>query len=533
MCTLSWQWHQNELNIVFSRDEQLSRAKAEPPRIERVAGTNVVAPTDPQGGGYWLSSNEHGLTLCLLNDYGSPQPEPGQTHTSRGQLVKQLSALSTPALVRKQLISQHQAGYAPCFLFAFWQQRAPILWHWNGKTWAEHCPNAPFFSTSSLFPNALPAFRRWLFMRNQIINHGWGEIAKHTQLALHRQRLSALPWASIAMRRKTRATVSLTRITIGQQHTTMDYWPGDPTLSEQQRSFSITLQRHGPALPAHAVNSQARAIDVPALLADKNPTLYHKLKGLPMRLLCQLVGMHQVNQALRHLPTQTQLTAEQFPQRVLNRLGVSVSSALTRNLPKAEARPVFVANHPTGGLDGLILLAWLQQFYPSVKVVVTDLLTHIEPLNPLLVPVNRYQSSHHALRNLTQAFAGDDALLLFPAGRTARMQQGQLTEFNWNSMPEKLAKKTQRSIVPLHLQGQNSGLFYAIAKLRSALGIELNLEMLLLARELMNPATRHFRLTVGPTIDHDSINEGCMHQHYEQLTTAAEPNTLALRRNPI
>ncbi len=49
---------------------------------------------------------------------------------------------------------------------------------------------------------------------------------------------------------------------------------------------------------------------------------------------------------------------------------------------------VLVANHPIGSLDGLVLLRAVAAVRPDVKVVASQLLTYIEPLRSLFVPVD-------------------------------------------------------------------------------------------------------------------------------------------------
>lgn len=57
------------LSGVFNRDEQKSRALALAPAIYDRQGVSVMMPLDPQGQGSWISLNQFGLSLCLLNNY--------------------------------------------------------------------------------------------------------------------------------------------------------------------------------------------------------------------------------------------------------------------------------------------------------------------------------------------------------------------------------------------------------------------------------------------------------------------------------
>lgn len=49
---------------------------------------------------------------------------------------------------------------------------------------------------------------------------------------------------------------------------------------------------------------------------------------------------------------------------------------------------VIIANHPTGTLDGLALLYAVSRVRRDVKVVTNRMLTHLEPLSSLFIPVD-------------------------------------------------------------------------------------------------------------------------------------------------
>lgn len=272
----------------------------------------------------------------------------------------------------------------------------------------------------------------------------------------------------------------------------------------------------------------APPIDLSALLREKNPLLFDRLNGPSRWLLRWLACERRLNRELMAMPS---MPAEAFPGWVLGRVGVSMTFPEPAELPQSGDRPVFVANHPTGGLDGLVLLHGLLRHFPGIKVVVTDLLMTLPPMRPFLLPVDRYQSSRTSVRRLHQAFAAETPLLIFPAGRTARRQRGRLTDFPWHPMPVTLGCRYGRPLVPLHIDADNSWRFHAVAAARRKLGIGLNLEMLLLVRELLSPATEHYVVRAGSAIPPDAVKAAAGHdraridwvrQQYEQLAEASE-----------
>lgn len=256
MCTLSWQQHADRLDIVFNRDELLSRPKARPPELERVAGVKLLAPLDPEGGGTWLASNEHGLTVCLLNDYRHRSPANDRPWRSRGLLVRDLATLEGLDGVRHWLQSVALTDYRAFMVVAFSGTSMTAHWLWDGANLREIQPSSPI-STSSLFPVFVAGLRRWVFRR--ATRHGSRPLSTQEQLALHRSRRPWPPTFSVAMRRRDRATRSLTHVRVTPTVVDMNYWEGDPAGDALQApSRSLALIDTSPEQPRERVGEAMR-----------------------------------------------------------------------------------------------------------------------------------------------------------------------------------------------------------------------------------------------------------------------------------
>ena len=245
MCTLSWQHHADRLDLIFNRDELFSRSQARPPELERIDGVQVLAPLDPEGGGTWLASNEHGLTVCLLNDYRHQLPSDHRSWRSRGLLVRDLATLDGLDSVDEKLRSAKLADYRAFVVVAFSGTSSAGQWLWNGEKLLEIQPSSPV-TTSSLFPVLVPGLRRWLFRR--ATRNGTRQLSTQEQMALHRSRR---PWPaafSVAMLRHDRATRSLTHVRVTPSAVDMSYWEGDPAREAVQApSRSLRLIDASPA----------------------------------------------------------------------------------------------------------------------------------------------------------------------------------------------------------------------------------------------------------------------------------------------
>lgn len=136
--------------------------------------------------------------------------------------------------------------------------------------------------------------------------------------------------------------------------------------------------------------------------------------------------------------------------------------------------------------------------FGDARVVVNDLLMHLEPLRPLWIPVNKHgaQSAAYA-RRYEEEFMGERPILTFPAGLCSRRIGGQVCDLPWKPNFLKKAYASQRQVVPVFVEGELSNFFYRVASLRKALGIKFNIEMLWLPDEMFSQGGKHFRIRFG------------------------------------
>ena len=154
------------------------------------------------------------------------------------------------------------------------------------------------------------------------------------------------------------------------------------------------------------------------------------------------------------------LPPQEFIRACFHDWDVSYSiQGLDRLDPKG--RYLFVANHPFGGMDGMMLADKLIDRFGDVRVVVNDLLMHVEPLRPLWLPVNKHgsQNADYA-RCMEEAFFGDVPILTFPAGLCSRRIDGRVADTQWKTNFLKKVYASQRQVVPLFVEGRLSNFFY-------------------------------------------------------------------------
>ena len=238
-------------------------------------------------------------------------------------------------------------------------------------------------------------------------------------------------------------------------------------------------------------------IDIGAVIREKAPRAARWIPRPVVTWLRRTIHEREINHILANYWS---LPPQEFIRAAFREWQVSYSvEGLDRLDPKG--RYLFVSNHPFGGMDGMMLADKLIEHFGDARVVVNDLLMHLEPLRPLWIPVNKHGSQTSAYaRKFDEEFFGERPILTFPAGLCSRTVNGRVTDPEWKISFLKKAYSSQRKIVPVFVEGRLSNFFYRVYHLRKALGVKFNIEMLWLPDEMFSQKGRHFRIVVGDPI---------------------------------
>jgi putative hemolysin len=174
-------------------------------------------------------------------------------------------------------------------------------------------------------------------------------------------------------------------------------------------------------------------------------------------------------------------------------------TALQR-IPQTGAA-IVVANHPYGGIEGLMLISLLLKRRPDVRLLANHLLWRIPELREVLIPVDvldpRRKSANIAgLRAALAHVKAGGLLATFPAGAVSHLQwpNAQIVDPAWSATAARLIRKCNAPVTPLHFAGHN-GLSFQVAGLIHPL-----LRTALLPRELVNKRERQIAVTIGMPI---------------------------------
>ena len=220
--------------------------------------------------------------------------------------------------------------------------------------------------------------------------------------------------------------------------------------------------------------AQPFRLDIPASPAWRQPA---RAAAGALEHVFQLDRLNQLYGEFR-----AQDDGRSFAERVLAFLGVQTDllaadlAALPRSGPV-----VVVANHPFGGIEGMVLAKIFQELRPDMRVLANSLLARIPECREFMFFVNPFGGPEAARENvgaLKQAIRWvqqGGLLVTFPAGEVARfdLRAGRVEEAPWNANIARIVRRTRASVVPVFIAGENGPLFHAAGlvhpRLRTAL----------------------------------------------------------------
>jgi putative hemolysin len=194
---------------------------------------------------------------------------------------------------------------------------------------------------------------------------------------------------------------------------------------------------------------------------------------------------------------------DDFFDQVLNILnvGFDITEGDGANIPK-EGALVIVANHPFGGLEGVILGAYFKRIRPDVKILGNYLLHRISQISDSVIPVDPFgkvSSKKNNLKGLKLAarwLKKGGALLVFPAGEVAHFdwKTKQITDPRWSRHVAALIRHSRAATLPVFIKGRN-GAGFQIAGMIHPLA-----RTAMLPREVVNKRGKTISICMGKPI---------------------------------
>ncbi len=239
-------------------------------------------------------------------------------------------------------------------------------------------------------------------------------------------------------------------------------------------------------------------IDIDAILAAKAGKKACFVPRFLVSYLKKIVHQDEVNEFLRINHDKRDLD---FIDAFMKYFNNSFDIKGLENLPD-DGRFTFVSNHPLGAQDGLGLAYILGRKYEGkIKLLVNDLLMNIPHISSFWVPINKTgKQARNFPQQVNAAFESDNNIVMFPAGICSRKRNGIIRDLEWKKTFITKSIQTQRDIIPIHFEGQNSEFFYRLANINKMLGLKFNIAMLYLSDEMFKNRNKTFKVTIGKPI---------------------------------
>lgn len=143
---------------------------------------------------------------------------------------------------------------------------------------------------------------------------------------------------------------------------------------------------------------------------------------------------------------------------------------------------VFIANHPYGVLDGIVLTWLTRKARPDVKVMANHVLCQAPDASEALLPVDftgneqARQTNIETRKSALQSLKDGGAIGIFPAGGVGASQnplKGPAVDTTWHPFAAKMIRLSGATVVPIYFGGQNSRLFQMASHTSSTLRLAL------------------------------------------------------------
>ncbi|MDX9891482.1 MAG: 1-acyl-sn-glycerol-3-phosphate acyltransferase [Bacteroidales bacterium] len=254
-------------------------------------------------------------------------------------------------------------------------------------------------------------------------------------------------------------------------------------------------------------------LDIEKRIRESDSKLLKSFPHFFIRFLSWLVQENEMNRILNKLSDTSDAL---FLEKVIEEFEIDLQIEGLENLPE-KSKCFFVANHPFGVIDGLILTHIVCQKYGTLKAIGNEAFTFIPQLKPLIAMVNVYdRTSREYILELEKIYQSDTPMTHFPAGEVSRLYHWKVQDAPWQKSFIGKSISCQRDIVPFHFYGRNSIFFYTIFVIRRLFGVKLNLELSLLTREMFKKRGKSIKIKIGKPIPYQTFDKSSNHYTWAQ-----------------
>lgn len=254
-------------------------------------------------------------------------------------------------------------------------------------------------------------------------------------------------------------------------------------------------------------------IDIASKFKKSDSNLLKNMPAFFVRMLAKVISENELNHILNKYSNDIGVD---FLVKIIEEFNLKIEVEGKENIPE-NGKCIFVANHPFGIIDGLILTHTVSEKYGTLKAIANDAFMLIPQMHPLVAAVNVFgHSSKEYIMALNETYKSDVPVTHFPAGSVSRFFDRKVQDSEWQKSFITKAISSGRDVVPFFFYGRNSRLFYTIFIARQWFGIKTNIELALLPHEMFRKKSKTIKVKIGKPISWQTFDQSLSHAEWAQ-----------------
>ncbi len=260
-------------------------------------------------------------------------------------------------------------------------------------------------------------------------------------------------------------------------------------------------------------DEKIKYIDIVKTIEASKSGVLKKMPAFVIKWIAKIIRQDELNHILNKY---SEDKGVDFLVKLIDEFNLKLEIEGKENLPE-NGKCFFVANHPFGLIDGLVLTRTVSEKYGTLKAIANDAFMLIPQMHPLVAAVNVFgRSSKEYIMALNETYEMDVPITHFPAGFVSRRFDGKVQDPVWQKSFITKAISSKRDIVPFFFYGCNSRLFYAIYTIRQWFGINLNIELALLPHEMFRKRNKTIKVKIGKPLPWQMFDQTLSHNEWAQ-----------------
>ncbi|MCD4771833.1 MAG: 1-acyl-sn-glycerol-3-phosphate acyltransferase [Bacteroidales bacterium] len=254
-------------------------------------------------------------------------------------------------------------------------------------------------------------------------------------------------------------------------------------------------------------------INITRIIKDSDSKFLKSLPDFAIRIIAKIIKQDDFNRIINKY---SDYEGIDFINKFTKEIDIKIEIDGIENLPE-NGKCFFVANHPFGFLDGLIFTNIVGNKYGQIKAIGNDAFMFIPNIRPIIVNVSVFgKNPKKYFIELNKVFASEIPITHFPFGLVSRIHKFKIQDKFWKKSFITKAISNQRNVVPIKFYGRNSNLFYIIYIIRQIFKIKLNIELVLLPREMFRKRGKTIKVSIGKPIHYKEFNNTLSHYDWAQ-----------------